>query len=76
LFLEKRYFMKQVITLLALICFWGLALGQDKNDYSVSLDYVALSVSNLDQLAAFYESVLNLQEITNRTEKDGIRWFS
>lgn len=41
-----------------------------------SFNHIALSVTKLDQSAAFYMRVLHLPEITNRTQKPGIRWFS
>jgi catechol 2,3-dioxygenase-like lactoylglutathione lyase family enzyme len=37
---------------------------------------LALSVTNADSSVAFYTKALNLQEITNRTKVDGIRWLS
>lgn len=45
-------------------------------DYSVTFDHVALSVKDVDQSAQFYMETLNLKEITNRTQINGIRWFS
>lgn len=44
--------------------------------FSVSFDHVALSVSDVDRSAEFYQRAFNLKEITNRTGKEGIRWFS
>ena len=46
------------------------------NDFGMQFNHVALSVSDLDASVSFYKNVLKLHEITNRTEKDGIRWFS
>jgi lactoylglutathione lyase len=43
---------------------------------TVFFNHVALSVQDVDRSADFYRSVLGLREITNRTEVDGIRWFS
>lgn len=39
-------------------------------------NHVALSVKDVDVSADFYKHALNLNEIVNRTEVDGIRWFS
>ena len=54
----------------------SLSLFGQEDDYSVTFDHVALSVENVDQSAQFYMETLNLQEITNRTQINGIRWFS
>ena len=45
-------------------------------DYNVVFDHVALSVSNAQESIEFYTKTLRLEEITNRTEKEGIRWMS
>lgn len=42
---------------------------------SISFDHVALSVSDVNASVTFYEAVFQLDEITNRTEKPGIRWM-
>ena len=39
-------------------------------------NHVALSVADPAASVEFYHSVLGLEEITNRTEKEGIRWMS
>lgn len=41
-----------------------------------TFNHIALSVKNLDESATFYKDVLQLQEITNKTKIEGIRWFS
>lgn len=45
-------------------------------DIDLKFNHVALSVSNVDAAVAFYSSVLQLKEITNRTENPAIRWMS
>ena len=37
---------------------------------------MALSVKDVDRSADFYRKVLKLQEITNRSKLEGVRWFS
>jgi len=65
-----------------MICFCFLFIGiinlhaQDKSTYSFSFNHQALSVKDVQRSADFYKTVLGLQEITNRTEQQGIRWFS
>lgn len=54
----------------------GLAKGQNSPPISIIFNHVSLSVKNVNRSADFYRSVLQLKEITNRTEVDGIRWFS
>lgn len=68
--------MKRLIFLF-LIFFSTLAIIKaQSNGYKVTFDHVALSVSDIDKSAKFYVDILNLEEITNRTEMNGIRWFS
>ena len=40
------------------------------------LNHVALSVKDLDASIGFYKELFDLQEITNRTEIEGVRWLS
>jgi catechol 2,3-dioxygenase-like lactoylglutathione lyase family enzyme len=68
--------MKNIIILLILIQLSQFANGQDQNATSVTFNHVALSVKDVDQTAKFYKNTLNLKEITNKTEKAGIRWLS
>lgn len=68
--------MKKIITLLMFIHSFGLVFGQDKNEISVNFDHFALSVKDADKSAEFYKNTLNLLEITNRTEINGIKWLS
>ena len=46
------------------------------NSSFLTFNHVALSVKDVNRSAVFYDSVLGLGEIVNRTKKEGIRWFS
>lgn len=67
----KKLRLIAIITLVSIF-----AKAQETPKISMTFNHVALSVKNVDVSAEFYRSVLGLQEIVNRTKKDGIRWFS
>jgi len=68
--------MKKLIILILLLQYSGFAAGQEMNLFSVKFNHVALSVKDVNRSAEFYKNALQLEEITNRTEMDGIKWFS
>jgi catechol 2,3-dioxygenase-like lactoylglutathione lyase family enzyme len=51
-------------------------VDSEQAGYSLAFDHVALSVKDVNRSAEFYQRAFNLEEIKNRTEKEGIRWFS
>jgi lactoylglutathione lyase len=65
--------MKKILFLLAVVMGAGVIHAQKS---TFTIDHLALSVKDVDRAAEFYESVLGLEEITNRTKNPGIRWFS
>lgn len=63
--------------LLAIVLAMPSALwAQEAEPTAFAFDHVALSVADLNDSAEFYEAVFGLQEISNRTSIEGIRWFS
>ena len=47
-----------------------------KTTSALILNHLALSVKDLDISIGFYKELFDLQEITNRTEIEGVRWLS
>ena len=66
--------MKQ-LNLLFLCILLSLSIWAQENNL-FTFNHIALSVKDLNQSATFYKDILGLQEITNRTKMEGIRWFS
>lgn len=66
--------MKKIILLFFLFSVFGTIQAQEI--VSFSFNHLALSVKSLDESASFYKEVLGLEEITNKTKIEGIRWFS
>lgn len=54
----------------------GFIHAQEVTSFNFAFDHLALSVKNVDRAAEFYKNVLKLQEITNRSKLEGVRWFS
>lgn len=69
-------FMKKITHLLFALSLSLAASAQQNNEFKFRFNHVSLSVKNADTSVTFYNSVLQLTEITNRTKKDGIRWMS
>jgi len=65
--------MKKITLLLLVFTFFVMVKAQNS---SFTFNHLALSVKSLDESASFYKDVMQLQEITNKTKMDGIRWFS
>jgi catechol 2,3-dioxygenase-like lactoylglutathione lyase family enzyme len=68
--------MKKTITFLSAIICSSLLHAQDAAIVTFTFNHNALSVKDVNRSAEFYKNVLQLTEITNRTQMEGIRWFS
>ncbi len=68
--------MKYAFVILLFFLSFVMLQSQDTSTYRLTLDHLAISVKDVDKSADFYKNALKLQEITNRTEMPGIRWFS
>ncbi|MFO7674038.1 MAG: VOC family protein [Lutibacter sp.] len=66
--------MKKSIIIIIAVGYFGMLQAQEISQFT--FNHIALSVKDLDKSAIFYQEVLQLKEITNRTKMDGIRWFS
>jgi lactoylglutathione lyase len=54
----------------------GFLCAQDTTEFHFAFNHMALSVKDLNRSVSFYQNVVKLQEITNRSKLDGVRWFS
>jgi lactoylglutathione lyase len=68
--------MSRALCLIALLGLLYPLFAQEEPVTSFTFNHVALSVQDVDRSAGFYGNVLGLKEIVNRTEVEGIRWFS
>lgn len=55
------------------LLFVSLAVSKSSD---LVFDHYSITVSDLDSSAQFYQDVLSLPEIENKTQKETIRWFS
>jgi len=67
---------KSIVKLIIALAFTGILSAQNKNSYNFAFNHLALCVKNMNKSEEFYKNVLKLQEITNRSPLEGIRWFS
>jgi lactoylglutathione lyase len=67
--------MMRLLCLLPFLAF-AMPLSAADGGSPIRFDHMALSVTDADRSAAFYMEVFGLEEIVNRTEIEGIRWFS
>src|SRR6185369_6984127 len=66
--------MKKILLLLFGIVFAHLLLAQAQ--FNFAFNHLALSVKDVNRSVEFYQKVFQLNEITNRTKAEGIRWMS
>jgi lactoylglutathione lyase len=53
-----------------------LAASAQNNTFGFTFNHQALSIKDVNRTVAFYKNVLGLEQITNRTQMEGIVWFS
>ena len=58
------------------LTFTGILQAQEVSSFNLTFNHLALSVKDVDRSAEFYKKVLKLNEITNKTKIEGIRWLS
>lgn len=68
--------MRKIFCITLALLFIIYAKAQSPTAYNFNLNHIAISVKDVDRSAEFYRSVLNLEEITNRSKLEGVRWFS
>ena len=68
--------MKRFSLFILLLLSGGLIGAQDNTAFNLTFNHMALSVKDVDVSVAFYKKILQLQEITNRSTIEGIRWLS
>lgn len=68
--------MQKLILFLIALAISGFIRAQENASFNFTFNHLALSVKDVDVSADFYKNVLQLEEITNKTKIEGIRWFS
>lgn len=68
--------MKKLILSIITISFVEFLQAQENTSFNFTLDHIALSVTDVNRAADFCADVLKLEEITNRSKLEGVRWFS
>lgn len=69
--------MRKISMLVVIVLSFTLFVkAQDTTSFNFNFNHMALSVKDVDRSADFYKRVLKLQEITNRSKLEGVRWFS
>lgn len=53
-----------------------MALSAQSNTFGFTFNHQALSIKDVTRTVTFYKNVLGLEQITNRTQMEGIVWFS
>ena len=75
-YLSEELSMFRILALVALLALPLSLSARNEQATRFTFNHIALSVQDLDRSADFYKSVFGLKEIVNRTEIEGIRWFS
>ncbi|WMN11053.1 VOC family protein [Marivirga salinae] len=68
--------MKKALIILILIQISNTAIGQERKDFSLSFNHMALSVKDINVSTTFYTDVLNLKIIPLPSEVKDVKWIS
>ena len=68
--------MKKLTVLVNAMLLTILLNAQDDSPVYFTFNHLAISVKDVNRSADFYKKVFGLQEITNRSKIEGVRWFS
>ena len=68
--------MKKIIVMIMLVAHSAFLVAQNNVEFNFNFNHMALSVKDVNLAVEFYKKVFQLNEITNRSAIEGIRWIS
>lgn len=58
-----------------LLFYSSFLIAQNNNSFNLTINHLALSVTDLDRSAEFYKNVLGLKEIQKGVRSEAVKWF-